>query len=253
MLGAVNKLDHKTVPTDAWPREGFLRLVLISDTHMQHRKLVMPKGDVLIHAGDFTNKGRVKDINEFDSWLGELDYAHKIVVFGNHDTETDSLAIRRDGRVAEETTLENGIVLKNDTIVIEGLTVFGSPYTLDPFKIDWWAHKADFEEEMEQYMNHMQEGVDIVVTHSPPYGIGDKGMDGTNCGSRAMRAKIDVVNPALHVFGHIHEGRGWYMNKEDQQSSTLFVNASSLASPLKSSLSSPFVLDVDLRTKSIHI
>ena len=98
MLGAVNKLDNKTAPTDAWPREGFLRLVLISDTHMQHRKLVMPKGDVLIHAGDFTNKGRVKDIKEFDSWLGELDYAHKIVVFGNHDTETDSLAIKRDGR-----------------------------------------------------------------------------------------------------------------------------------------------------------
>ena len=98
MSETVQKLDHKAVPMDSWPREGVLRLVLISDTHMQHRKLVMPKGDVLIHAGDFTNKGRVKDIKEFDSWLGELDYEHKIVVFGNHDTETDRRAIRKDGR-----------------------------------------------------------------------------------------------------------------------------------------------------------
>ena len=97
MPETVPKLDPKPVPMDSWPREGVLRLVLISDTHMQHRKLVMPKGDVLIHAGDFTNKGRVKDIKEFDSWLGELDYAHKIVVFGNHDTETDRIAIRKDG------------------------------------------------------------------------------------------------------------------------------------------------------------
>ena len=98
MPETVQKLDDKAVLMDSWPREGVLRLVLISDTHMQHRKLVMPKGDVLIHAGDFTNKGRVKDIKEFDSWLGELDYAHKIVVFGNHHTETDRRAIRKDGR-----------------------------------------------------------------------------------------------------------------------------------------------------------
>ena len=35
--------------------------------------------------------------------------------------------------------------------VFQGLNVFGSPFTLDPFQIDWWAHKADFEEEMEQH------------------------------------------------------------------------------------------------------
>ena len=30
--------------------EGVVRLVLISDTHMMHRKLEMPPGDILIHA-----------------------------------------------------------------------------------------------------------------------------------------------------------------------------------------------------------
>ena len=135
MSDTVNKLDPKTVNYGSWPRDGILRVVLISDTHMQHRKLVMPKGDMLIHAGDFTNKGRAKDIKDFDDWLGEMDYKHKIVVFGNHDTETDALAIRKDGRGnicrykkknnfifttnAVETTLENAKVLKNETIIIE--------------------------------------------------------------------------------------------------------------------------------------
>ena len=94
----MQKLDPNTLGHGSWPREGILRVVLISDTHMQHRKLVMPKGDLLIHAGDFTNQGRAKDIKDFDDWLGGLDYRHKIVVFGNHDTETDALAIKKAGR-----------------------------------------------------------------------------------------------------------------------------------------------------------
>ena len=88
--------------------------------------------------------------------------------------------------------------------------MFGSPFTLDPFHIDWWAHKADSEEEMEQYMNHMPEGVDIVVTHSPPLGVGDANMAKVHCGSKAVKKCAERVHPALHVFGHIHEGRGLY-------------------------------------------
>jgi predicted phosphodiesterase len=94
----VQKLDSKTLGHGSWPREGIMRMALISDTHIQHMKLVMLKGDMLIHAGDFTNKGREKDITDFDDWLGGLDYRHKIVVFCNHDTETDALAIKKSGR-----------------------------------------------------------------------------------------------------------------------------------------------------------
>ena len=92
--------------------------------------------------------------------------------------------------------------------------MFGSPFTLDPFQIDWWAHKADFEEEMEQYMSNMQEGVDIVVTHSPPHGVGDLNMDKIHCGSKAVRKCVEKQNPAVHVFGHIHKGRGAYKTKQ---------------------------------------
>jgi Icc-related predicted phosphoesterase len=76
--------------------------------------------------------------------------------------------------------------------------------------IPWWAHKADFEEEMEQYMINMQEGVDIVVTHSPPHGVGDLNMNKSHCGSKAVRKCVEKQNPEVHVFVHIHEGRGLY-------------------------------------------
>ena len=66
-------------------REGVIRIALISDTNNLHRTLQMPEGDILIHAGDFTNGGTHWEINDFDTWLAGLNYQHKILVPGNHD------------------------------------------------------------------------------------------------------------------------------------------------------------------------
>jgi hypothetical protein len=57
------RVERVTVVTTAEEerrREGVVRLVLISDTHNKHRQLVMPAGDLLIHAGDFTERGRAR-------------------------------------------------------------------------------------------------------------------------------------------------------------------------------------------------
>ena len=35
-----------------------MKFVAISDTHGKHQKLVLPKGDVIIHAGDVSSKGQ---------------------------------------------------------------------------------------------------------------------------------------------------------------------------------------------------
>lgn len=50
-----------------------LRFLLLSDTHELHRKLNVPDGDILIHAGDFTMLSkRLRAISDFNAWLGEL-------------------------------------------------------------------------------------------------------------------------------------------------------------------------------------
>ena len=59
-------------------------------------------------------------------------------------------------------------------------------------------------------METMPDDVDIVITHSPPHGVGDSNFSKMKCGSLAVRNRILKVQPVLHVFGHIHEARGMY-------------------------------------------
>ena len=46
----------------------------MSDTHsmMSKYQLTIPDGDVFIHAGDFTGRGKIDQVRDFNSWLGEV-------------------------------------------------------------------------------------------------------------------------------------------------------------------------------------
>jgi predicted phosphodiesterase len=58
------------------------RIVCISDTHNQTPKL--PKGDVIIHAGDITNQGSYSELRKSVEWLEKTDFEVKIVIAGTH-------------------------------------------------------------------------------------------------------------------------------------------------------------------------
>ena len=53
-----------------------VRILHISDTHALHRtiedRFPMPSADILIHTGDFTNKGGNKEWEDFNDWLGKM-------------------------------------------------------------------------------------------------------------------------------------------------------------------------------------
>jgi 3',5'-cyclic AMP phosphodiesterase CpdA len=58
-------------------------LVCISDTHALHHQLPpLPDGDVLIHAGDFTNIGSREDVESFVEWIKGQFIHHKIFIAG---------------------------------------------------------------------------------------------------------------------------------------------------------------------------
>jgi 3',5'-cyclic AMP phosphodiesterase CpdA len=57
------------------------RIVCISDTHNQTPKL--PKGDVLIHAGDLTNQGSYSELKKTADWIEKADFEAKIVIAGS--------------------------------------------------------------------------------------------------------------------------------------------------------------------------
>lgn len=56
-----------------------MRIVYISDTHGFHERLVVPDGDVLIHAGDFCDGRDAGAVSRFARWLEAQPHQHKIV------------------------------------------------------------------------------------------------------------------------------------------------------------------------------
>jgi predicted phosphodiesterase len=67
---------------------GIMKITFISDTHAKHNQVTssLPGGDVLIHAGDISNKGYRTEIQDFIKWFSTIEnYTHKIFIAGNHD------------------------------------------------------------------------------------------------------------------------------------------------------------------------
>lgn len=62
-----------------------MKIVPISDTHGKHEQLVLPIGDILVHAGDISMKGTENEIESFLLWFKAQNYTYKIFIAGNHD------------------------------------------------------------------------------------------------------------------------------------------------------------------------
>lgn len=51
------------------------------------------------------------------------------------------------------------------------------------------------------------EDTDILITHGPPLGFGDRVDSGEHVGCEDLLRRVQQVRPKLHLFGHIHESR----------------------------------------------
>ncbi len=182
-----------------------MKLVCISDTHGDHEQVVLPAGDVLIHAGDLTGHGTRAETQAFMEWFGRQDFAHKLCVAGNHDTFMES-----DPVLAAEFARDNGVCLLNDSgCRVGGLNFWGSPIT--PRFLDW-SFMRDPGAPIEAHWNLIPEDTDVLITHGPPHGILDQVLredeqyEHTGCPS--LLERIREISPLVHLFGHIHEARG---------------------------------------------
>lgn len=189
-----------------------MRIVAISDTHMLHDKLVVPDGNVLIHAGDLTNKGSLDDVRRFNDFLGKWSHPHKIVIAGNHD-----FCFQR-WRADAEALLTNAVYLQDKSIEIDGIHFYGSPW--QPWFYDW-AFNLRRGAEIREKWDLIPIDTDVLITHGPPFGIGDQNIQGQYVGCRELLEAVERVHPKLHIFGHIHEGYGITHNEH-----TTFINAS---------------------------
>ena len=188
-----------------------MTIVCISDTHGLHRKVDVPGGDLLIHAGDFTylSKSR-REILDFNDWLGELPHRYKIVIPGNHE-----FAFEENPRLRGE--ISNARLLVDESTEIEGLRIWGSPVT----NLYGGAFGRSAAFDRKRIYATIPKGTDILVTHAPPFGVLDHPARIDRCdGCRELLAAVNRVRPRLHVFGHIHDAWGTH-----EANGTVFVNA----------------------------
>lgn len=94
-------IDPKSSLLTTYPApkpEGNKRIVILSDTHSLHDRLgPIPEGDILIHAGDFSNVGSLGDCEGFGQFLASLPHPHKVVIAGNHDVSFDREGFQQGG------------------------------------------------------------------------------------------------------------------------------------------------------------
>jgi Icc-related predicted phosphoesterase len=192
-----------------------MKVVCISDTHELHRELVVPPGDLLIHAGDFTLFGKnTRAIKDFNTWLGELPHRHKIVVPGNHEFILESNPELR-------WMINNATLLVNQAVPIEGVKIWGSPLT--PHYGGAFG-RSNAPDRVRAYAG-IPLDTDILVTHGPPYGVLDRSPDEYPgpAGDWELRQAVIRIKPKLHVFGHVHSGYGVRPTRH-----TVFINAALL-------------------------
>ncbi|XP_022111965.1 metallophosphoesterase MPPED2-like isoform X1 [Acanthaster planci] len=219
--------------------EGAVRFVCISDTHNQAARLLptIPDGDILIHAGDFTNIGRPREIKRFNEFLGQLPHRHKVVIAGNHEvtfdrqlmTEQSSHVFMSFATALQEvkqedwkhipSLLTNCTYLEDAEVNIMGFRIYGSPW--QPEFCDWAFNLPRGQPLLDKW-NLIPAGIDVLVTHGPPLGHGDLTTSKERAGCVELLTTIQRrVKPKYHIFGHIHEGYGVTTDNK-----TTFINAS---------------------------
>lgn len=196
-----------------------MRVVCISDTHGEHWNLgkygnSIPEGDVLVHTGDFQSYGRLKELVDFNQWLGTLPHKYKIVIAGNHDK-----AAWDTYKEMTKVRFKNAIYLQDEELVIEGVKFYGSPWT--PIFFNWYFMLDRGSEKMRRKWAQIPEDTDILLTHGPPMFKLDWSEFGKeHMGCEDLRNRIEVVKPRYHVFGHNHAQYGGTRNEH-----TTFINA----------------------------
>lgn len=186
------------------------KIVAISDLHGNLPEI--PACDILLIAGDMCPVSRRFDKSiitlqkewldgPFRKWIENID-AEIFACAGNHDFIFE--------KRLEEVPKFSWNYLQDQLVEYEGLKIYGTPWQK---RFHDWAFNLD-EIELEKKWEQIPEGVDVVITHSPPKFFGDVGSSGEHLGSPSLLKRLVEIKPKLSVFGHIHEGRGVYSHND---------------------------------------
>jgi predicted phosphohydrolase len=210
-----------------------MRIVAVADTHTFESDLgVLPDGDVFVHAGDLLRGGTLDELEGVAAWIRALPHRHKVVIAGNHDWcfLTEPAAARA--------VLGDAIYLEDAETVIEGVRFWGSPW--QPAYNDW-AFNLTRGPALAEKWARIPPGVDVLVTHGPPSGFGDRGPVDGRTGCEDLLTRVRQIQPRLHLFGHIHQDGGVW-----DDGATFFANVTTWECERHAT-----VLDLDAVTRAV--
>lgn len=213
-----------------------MKILAMSDIHGQFHKFDIDKMpdanevDMVIIAGDLTNVGvnYPVELNQHSD-LSLFDFENAKVFIEQFENKYGLLSVfwipgNHDWGLLER-HWELGATLisfdsagewsgcgKKTTIIGESLST-----ALDmPHLAKIWAHTtADPQVDLDAWRNKPY--ADIVVSHSPPFGILDMSPGNRRIGSRGLTKYIEWYRPKLVICGHVHECKNGYMNYKGTQ------------------------------------
>lgn len=199
-----------------------MKILATSDLHGNLDKLNLDGIDLVVIAGDVAPlKGRgpwhiydqVKWMNKkFAKFCSNYPSIEFVLTPGNHDFFLLAKETFRNMSLGEKDLsikLPSNVHLLVDVEAdIKGLRVYGSPWV--PIISHSWAYEAE-PEMLEEKFSKIPEGLDILVTHSPPkhklLGISCfYGESSCDYGSIELAKAIEEKKPKLAFCGHIHTG-----------------------------------------------
>ncbi|KAK9898374.1 Metallo-dependent phosphatase [Cystobasidium minutum MCA 4210] len=252
-IGTIHPLAIDHLPPK---KPNTTRFVLLSDTHTH--TFPVPDGDVLLHAGDLTERGSLKELRVTLDWICSLPHKYKIIIAGNHDYCLDSETLKEqmperyslytDSMQLIQDYRESGLIYLEDQSVELPVSssssdsnghgsddtqssrktwkIFGSPWSAAFCSMAFNIPRGDPSRDL---YSRIPDSTDILLTHGPPYGMLDTivhGRRSVGCDKLLERLQTGLPNLKLHIWGHIHESRGVILDEQGKYGSKSLQSSS---------------------------
>ncbi len=177
-----------------------IKLTIIGDTHLRHEELGTLSGDVLIHVGDMFSlfERNDDDFERMDAWYARQKFDRILCIGGNHDFPI------QNRRNREGPMFRNATYLEDEAFEYKDLRFYGTPWV--PF-LNSHAFYAG-ERVLREKWSQIPSDTDVLITHTPPFGILDRSSRGQDLGCVHLAERIAEIAPKIHCFGHVHANGG---------------------------------------------